>query len=172
MTAYFPKAGYKMGIEKKKLSGTKDTEHTFVSNNPIKSALSCSPIIPVSIGREDSPPFLSTSKYASSACISTTDACWARKNEAETAFSDILNNTAAAAPHTSIVYLKTDDMLYSGGNGTGLSFYIKYAPNSTDDVHFHYRCVLRINVVDMYRLLKLFPVLVNAFRDNRGVSSV
>lgn len=29
MTAYFPKAGYKMGIEKKKLSGTKDTEHTF-----------------------------------------------------------------------------------------------------------------------------------------------
>ena len=57
----------------------------------------------------------------------------ARKNEAETAFSDILNNTAAAAPHTSIVYLKTDDMLYSGGNGTGLSFYIKYAPNSTDE---------------------------------------
>ena len=25
------------------------------------------------------------------------------------------------------VYLKTDDMLFSGGNGTGLSFYIKYA---------------------------------------------
>ncbi len=56
-----------------------------------------------------------------------------RKNEAETAFSDTLNNTAAAAPHTSIVYLKTDDMLYSGGNGTGLSFYIKYAQNSTDE---------------------------------------
>ncbi|NLC76296.1 MAG: hypothetical protein GX750_01560 [Clostridia bacterium] len=29
------------------------------------------------------------------------------------------------------VYLKTDDMLFSGGNGTGLSFYIKYAENST-----------------------------------------
>ncbi len=31
------------------------------------------------------------------------------------------------------VYLKTDDMLYSGGNGTGLSFYIKYSENSTKD---------------------------------------
>ena len=36
-------------------------------------------------------------------------------------------------PHTSIVYLKTDDMLYSGGNGTGLSFYIKYAENTTEE---------------------------------------
>lgn len=31
------------------------------------------------------------------------------------------------------VYLKTDDMLFSGGNGTGLSFYIKYAEDSTED---------------------------------------
>lgn len=31
------------------------------------------------------------------------------------------------------VYMKTDDMLYSGGNGTGLSFYIKYAENSTEE---------------------------------------
>lgn len=31
------------------------------------------------------------------------------------------------------VYMKTDDMLYSGGNGTGLSFYIKYADESTED---------------------------------------
>ena len=30
-------------------------------------------------------------------------------------------------------HLKTDDMLFSGGNGTGLSFYIKYAEESTDD---------------------------------------
>ena len=29
------------------------------------------------------------------------------------------------------VYLKKDDMLYSGGNGTGLSFYLKYAEDST-----------------------------------------
>ena len=29
--------------------------------------------------------------------------------------------------------MKTDDMLYSGGNGTGLSFYIKYAENSTEE---------------------------------------
>lgn len=27
--------------------------------------------------------------------------------------------------------MKTDDMLYSGGNGTGLSFYLKYAEDST-----------------------------------------
>ena len=32
-----------------------------------------------------------------------------------------------------IVYLKKDDMLYSGGNGTGLSFYLKYAETSTKD---------------------------------------
>ena len=32
-----------------------------------------------------------------------------------------------------MVYLKTDDMLFSGGNGTGLSFYIKYAEESTED---------------------------------------
>ncbi len=31
------------------------------------------------------------------------------------------------------VYLKSDDMLYSGGNGSGLSFYIKYADNSSRD---------------------------------------
>jgi len=31
------------------------------------------------------------------------------------------------------VYMKKDDMLYSGGNGTGLSFYLKYAEDSTED---------------------------------------
>ena len=39
-----------------------------------------------------------------------------------------------AVSQTSVkVYLKTDDMLFSGGNGTGLSFYIKYAEESTED---------------------------------------
>ena len=32
-----------------------------------------------------------------------------------------------------IVYLKTDDMLYSGGNGTGLSYTLKYADDSTKE---------------------------------------
>lgn len=31
------------------------------------------------------------------------------------------------------VFLKTDNMLYSGGNGTGLTFYIKYADDTTDE---------------------------------------
>lgn len=31
-----------------------------------------------------------------------------------------------------VVYIKTDDMLYSGRNSTGLSFYIKYADGSTE----------------------------------------
>lgn len=31
------------------------------------------------------------------------------------------------------VYIKSKDMLYSGGNETGLSFYIKYAENSNED---------------------------------------
>lgn len=48
------------------------------------------------------------------------------------------NKTSAVGnsefPQTSKkVYLKTDDMLFSGGNGTGLSFYIKYAEESTED---------------------------------------
>lgn len=56
-----------------------------------------------------------------------------QQNTARTSFSSQLNNVANAKPHTSIVYMKTDDMLYSGGNGTGLSFYLKYAENSTED---------------------------------------
>lgn len=42
-------------------------------------------------------------------------------------------NVSDTKPHTHIVYMKTDDMLYSGGNGAGLSFYLKYAKNSTED---------------------------------------
>ena len=33
------------------------------------------------------------------------------------------------------VYLKTDDMLFSGGNGTGLSFYIKSVSYTHLDVY-------------------------------------
>ena len=40
----------------------------------------------------------------------------------------VFNNTRSKQ-----VYMMTDDMLYSGGNGTGLSFYIKYADESTED---------------------------------------
>ena len=49
---------------------------------------------------------------------------------ADTSFSNQINNIVGKG-HT--VYMKTDDMLYSGGNGTGLSFYLKYAENSTED---------------------------------------
>ena len=31
------------------------------------------------------------------------------------------------------IYFKKDDMLYSGANGTGLSYYLKYSEESTDD---------------------------------------
>ena len=47
-----------------------------------------------------------------------------------TSFTNSLNSIAGKGQ---IVYLKTDDMLYSGGNGTGLSFYLKYAEGSTED---------------------------------------
>ena len=57
----------------------------------------------------------------------------AQQNTAGKSFAAQVNNVASAKPHTSIVYMKTDDMLYSGGNGTGLSFYIKYAEGSTED---------------------------------------
>ena len=56
-----------------------------------------------------------------------------QQNAAGKSFAEQVNNVSGAKPHTSIVYMKTDDMLYSGGNGTGLSFYIKYAEGSTED---------------------------------------
>lgn len=52
------------------------------------------------------------------------------KTTAGMSFSNQINNIAGKGQ---IVYMKTNDMLYSGGNGTGLSFYIKYAENSTED---------------------------------------
>ena len=54
-----------------------------------------------------------------------------QQNTAGKSFAEQVNNVAGKKGHT--VYMKTDDMLYSGGNGSGLSFYIKYAENSTED---------------------------------------
>lgn len=48
----------------------------------------------------------------------------------EKSFAEQIDRAASKKGH--IVYMKTDDMLYSGGNGTGLSFYIKYAENTTE----------------------------------------
>ena len=48
-------------------------------------------------------------------------------------FSDQINSIAGNAGNGHLVYMKTADMLYSGGNGTGLSFYIKYAENVAED---------------------------------------
>ena len=45
--------------------------------------------------------------------------------------SIMADNAESGSSH--VVYLKKDDMLYSGGNGTGLSFYLKYAEDSTED---------------------------------------
>ncbi len=55
----------------------------------------------------------------------------AQQNTAGKSLAESVNNVAGKKGH--IVYMKTDDMLYSGGNGSGLSFYIKYAEGSTDD---------------------------------------
>ena len=52
------------------------------------------------------------------------------KTTTGTSFSNRINNIVGKGQ---TVYLKTDDMLYSGGNGTGLSFYLQYAENSTED---------------------------------------
>lgn len=54
-----------------------------------------------------------------------------QQNTAGKKFAEQVNNAASKKGYT--VYMKTDDMLYSGGNGTGLSFYIKYAESSTED---------------------------------------
>lgn len=55
-----------------------------------------------------------------------------QQNMTEKSFANQVNNVASV-PRTYQVYMMGDDMLYSGGNGTGLSFYIKYAEDSTED---------------------------------------
>ena len=59
-----------------------------------------------------------------------------RNSSRNTANADFRSIMAGNAENGSshIVYLKKDDMLYSGGNGTGLSFYLKYAEDSTEDI--------------------------------------
>lgn len=61
---------------------------------------------------------------------------WANKGSAGMSsgqFVQQAGNMAAMKPREYKVYMKTDDMLYSGGNGSGLSFYIKYAEGSTKE---------------------------------------
>ncbi len=48
-------------------------------------------------------------------------------------FSQSMGAVCGGRPGGYKVYMKTDDMLYSGGNGSGLSFYIKYADSSTEE---------------------------------------
>lgn len=48
-------------------------------------------------------------------------------------FSQSMGAVCGGRPGGYKVYMKTDDMLYSGGNGSGLSFYIKYADGSTEE---------------------------------------
>lgn len=45
--------------------------------------------------------------------------------------SGLTNQSVSGKKH--VVFMKTEDMLYSGGNGTGLSFFLKYAEGSTED---------------------------------------
>ena len=47
-----------------------------------------------------------------------------QQNAAGKSFADQVNNVAGKKGHT--VYMKTDDMLYFGGHGTGLCFLLKY----------------------------------------------
>ena len=54
------------------------------------------------------------------------------RNSEQADFRSIMNGNAETGS-SHVVYLKKDDMLYSGGNGTGLSFYLKYADDSTED---------------------------------------
>lgn len=57
----------------------------------------------------------------------------AEKKAAGTDFEQSVEQAKKVGRKEYIVYTKTDDMLYSGGNGSGLSFYIKYAKESTKE---------------------------------------
>ena len=68
------------------------------------------------------------------------------------------------------VYLKTDDMLFSGGNGTGLSFYIKYAEVSTDDnpVVIAKGCLLYTSFLQRYSRFRLCSIRHRCFYRRRN----
>lgn len=56
-----------------------------------------------------------------------------QKHNTSGSFTKQMENYAGMQKKEHIVYMKTDDMLFSGGYGSGLSFYIKYAESSTDE---------------------------------------
>ena len=56
-----------------------------------------------------------------------------KKNNTSGSFTQQMENAAGVQKREHKVYMKTDDMLFSGGYGSGLSFYIKYAEGSTDE---------------------------------------
>ena len=54
-----------------------------------------------------------------------------QQNTAGKSFAESVNN-AAGMPKVYHIFTE-EDMLWTGGNGTGLSYYLKYAENSTED---------------------------------------
>ena len=116
-----PRKGYLIALD-----GNGDIAHACVTSE--KMSVSSAEFIEARKAREE--------KHAEYERLAEESALKRRlmeQNSAGKSFAAQMNNVAGAKPHTSIVYMKTDDMLYSGGNGTGLSFYIKYAEGSTED---------------------------------------
>lgn len=58
---------------------------------------------------------------------------WQNMVKNRNAQSDIDDGKVFELNKSAQVYLKTDDMIFSGGYGSGLSFYIEYAKESTQD---------------------------------------
>lgn len=77
--------------------------------------------------------YIAAAYQARQAKENTASANRTKENAATTNFTKQIENAGNRRPKEYKVYMKTDDMLYSGGNGSGLSFYIKYAENSTED---------------------------------------
>lgn len=76
---------------------------------------------------------LSTYQYAHKiqrAKTSKSDFTGLLQNTAETSKGEISGSTVGKGH---IVYMKTPDRIYSGGNGTGLSFYIEYAKETSKE---------------------------------------
>ena len=55
----------------------------------------------------------------------------AQQNAAGKSFAESVNNMARTPKVYNI--FTDEDMIWTGGNGTGLSYYLKYAENSTED---------------------------------------
>ena len=73
----------------------------------------------------------------------------AQQNAAGKSFAESVNNMASTPKVYNI--FTDEDMIWTGGNGTGLSYYLKYAENSTEDDPI---VIAKVQLINVNRKMK------------------